>query len=102
MKARAVPPQLQPEEISFEGRHDHFISENKINNPLPIFPINYNKNTSFKTFDFRVKTYSGLSYVAVSMFSSENTAQDDAGYGEEGDKVAGEDHDPGSPGVVGE
>ena len=36
------------------------------------------------------------------MFSSEKTAQGDAGDGEEGDQVAGEDHEPGPPGVVGE
>ena len=45
MTVRVTPPRLQPEEISGEG------SENKINNF-----INYNKNSSVKTLDFRVET----------------------------------------------
>ena len=45
MTVRVSPPRLQPEEISGEG------SENKMNNL-----INYNKNSSVETFDFRVET----------------------------------------------
>ena len=36
------------------------------------------------------------------MFACEESAQGDAGHREEGDEVAGEDHQPGPPGVVGE
>ena len=36
------------------------------------------------------------------MFSCEESAQGDAGHREEGDEVAGDDHQPGPPGVVGE
>ena len=36
------------------------------------------------------------------MFPSEKTSQGEAGDGEEGHQVAGEDHEPGPPGVVGE